>query len=192
MKNILIIAVFLSACFISGSVFAKQESWYTYWSIGKADHTYPGEANDIFNEIESLPGVERSEVAFDMLGFYVPTSSKNIVGFVISMSADRFAFLDEYVQINQYLYGISNIHFTGKEIGDGFFYRLDAGIAKTAISASDQITLSSDAGMGVLGALGYSIPISSETRLLLGASYSIRSVESEETSIVTFEIGALF
>ena len=68
---------------------ADREDWYFLASIGIADHNHPGELDSAFNEAESLPGVDRYEFSYDLLGFYWPLAEQNtIAGFVINSSSD--------------------------------------------------------------------------------------------------------
>ena len=50
----------------------------------------------------------------------------------------------------------------------------------------------SDWGMGFVLGGGYGIPVTSGTRLLLNANFSVRRVEGEQTSIVGGTLNALF
>jgi hypothetical protein len=70
---------------------ADTEDWYTFWSFGFANHQYAEPFESAMDRLEALPGVSRTEIAIDMLGFYWPVGdqSKTIAGFVINGSADR-------------------------------------------------------------------------------------------------------
>ena len=189
MKKLFCLLALLLACNAS---YAKEEIWYTYWDIGMANHSYPGDANAAFNALEELPGVDRSQFGFNMLGFYLPLPVNNLMGFVINSSADRFDIGEEYVQLNQYTYSLSTMKFFGSEIGDGVFFRLDAGVAKAVAQSSVAESISSDSGFGFLAALGVGLPISEGTRILLSGSYSQRRIEGESTSVTALNLGFLF
>ena len=49
---------------------------YTYWGLGGADPTYPSEVGSLLDLMGALPGVDRTRMSMDLLGFYVPMSSK--------------------------------------------------------------------------------------------------------------------
>jgi len=174
---------------------AEVESWYTYWSVGLADHFYPKEIQNEVDYLDSSPSVDRTEVAIDMLGFYWPVADQNtIVGVVVSGTGDRFniAGTSEYMQINQYLYGLSAMRFMGREPGDGLFVRGDVGIAKASVESSFYSTVTSEYGSGFLLGVGYGIALSGETRLILGANYSRKSIEGETYITTAFTIGGLW
>ena len=172
---------------------AEVESWYSYWSIGIAEHTHPSELDAIFDAFELIPGVERTEIALDMLGFYWPLENKQtILGVVVSSSADNLSVGAAEVQLNQYLYGVSAMHFFGKEPGDGVFLRGDIGMSKIVVQATDSPDLSSDNGTGYLVGAGYGFPVSNESRLIFGVSYSSNSIENDTFTSTHFTIGGLW
>lgn len=171
---------------------AGIESWYAYWAIGLSDNQYPGSLDAVINAAESTPGVTRTQLAIDMLGFYWPINNKTTLGFVISGSADRLEdSYGNYVQLNHYLYGLSSMYFFGKRIGDGFYVRGDAGIAKISMDSSIGSATSNN-GSGILLGVGYAWPISNETRILVGLTTSSYSVESENYSTTSLTIGGLW
>lgn len=175
------------------SAFAEVEEWYTYWAIGLADHNYPGDLDNAIEALDSIPGVDRSELAYDMLGFYWPYDNKTTLGFVISGSSDRLEdSFGDYIQFNHYLYGFSAMRFFGKEIGDGFYVRGDAGIAKIRMSTNIGFDLTSDNGTGYLLGFGYSWPVSGQSRVLIGMKFSNSNIEGDNVSSTTFTIGGLW
>lgn len=188
MKKSLLLVLLLMT---SVAVHAEEEDWYTYWALGMANHDYPGSLDPLLNSLESLPGVDRTEMGIDSFGFYWPQTENRLLGFVISGSADSFdsPFVD--MQINHYIYGVSGMKFFGREIGDGFFIRGDAGLAKIVISSSFGTT-ASDTGFGYLLGAGYGIPVSNESRVLLSVNFSDKDVEGESWKSVTFNVGGLW
>ncbi len=179
---------------LSQNVIADTEDWYAYWGLGFSSHQYVEPLDSNINQLESLPGVSRMEIAIDMLGFYWPidNQSKTIAGFVISGSADRLYDSVDYIQINQYLYGGSVMHFFGKHAGDGLFLRGDLGISKGAISDSFGNSSRSDNGRGYLIGIGYAIPTSSESRLMFSITSSRNTIEDDEYRSIAFRIGGLW
>lgn len=177
------------------SINAKEESWYTYWSIGLSNNSYTDELDSALDTLESQPGVDRFEGAIDILGFYWPVQPKTILGFVVSGSFDLLSTPVGDIQINQYLYAASAMHFFGKETGDGIFLRGDFGIAKASIDADTTVgsfEATSDSGTGYLLGIGYGIPVSDESRLLLSVNISNKSIEGDDISAVSFNIGGLW
>jgi hypothetical protein len=176
------------------NVNADVENWYTYWGLGIADHQYEEPFDSEIKSVESFSDVTHAEVALDTMGFYWPVGdqSSTIVGFAISGSGDRLDDGYDYIQINHYLYGASVMHFFGREPGDGFFVRGDYGIAKVSVTDSFDNYSSSDNGTGYLIGVGYGIPVSSGSRLLISLTSSSRTIEDEEYSTTAFTVGGLW
>ncbi|NOX76621.1 MAG: hypothetical protein GXP17_08450 [Gammaproteobacteria bacterium] len=196
------LTVLLVLFFASTSAYAAEENWYAYWAIGLVEHDYPSELDSDLNQRESRPGVDRTKMGIDMLGFYWPLANNRLLGFVISGSGDRLS--DSYgnsLQYNQYLYGISGMQFFGDEIGDGFYIRGDVGIAKVSrtIDTSFGEVSTSETGYGYLIGIGYGIPISDETRILLSVNFSDKQIDGGDWPIedgswrsTTFNVGGLW
>lgn len=175
--------------------FAAQEDWYTYWSFGFSDNSYPRGWNLVLDVAEAQPKFDQVQGAIDMLGFYWPVQDKLNLGFVISGSFDAFSIPGADVQVNQYLYGASVMKFFGKEIGDGLFLRGDLGIAKASLSVTTyfgEYTAETDTGVGYLLGVGYGIPVSEESRVLLSLNVSNKDINGDNWSAVTFNIGGLW
>lgn len=175
------------------TVLADVESWYSYWAIGLASHNYSDDMENMIDAAESKPGMERSQGAIDMFGFYWPINNHSIGGFVISGSFDRLQDnFDDYFQINQYLYGASGMHFFGEEIGDGFFLRGDIGFSKSSFQSNFLADDESDYGSGYLLGVGYGIPISWNTRFLITVTYSNKTIEGDNYTSSAITVGGLW
>ena len=191
MKKLLLVALLLCPL----QTFAEEEDWYTYWSFGFSNNNYPGDLDSLLDTLEAQPGVDRAEIAIDMLGFYWPLKEKMILGFVISGSTDVFNTPVGDVQINQRLLGASIMKFFGKETGDGLFVRGDLGFAEADITtdtAVGTLTATSDTGLGFLLGVGYGIPVSEQSRVLLSINVSNKDIEGDNWSAVTFNVGGLW
>lgn len=191
MKKLLLIVLLLCPL----QAFADEEDWYTYWSFGFSSNDYPGWLDSTINALEAQPGVSRVEMAIDMLGFYWPLQDKLNLGFVISGTADSFVTPTGNMQVNQYLYGASVMKFFGRETGDGLFLRGDLGFTKAVIitdTAFGSSTSASDMGTGFLLGVGYGIPVSEESRILLSVNISNKDIEGESWSSISFNIGGLW
>lgn len=183
----------LAVALVSTPAAAEVESWYTYWGIGSADHHYPGDLDSAFRQADAYPGVARTEMSLEMLGFYWPLESeKMIVGFVISGSFDALDDGYSSVQLDQYLYGLSAMRFAGNEPGKGFFVRADGGLARAALTSTYGGDLWSESGFGVLGGVGYGVAISEQTRILLSATYSNSRIDGATYSTLAFTVGGLW
>jgi len=170
----------------------KNESWYTYWGLGWTGITYPKNLQELMNTIENIPGVSRTCVEFDFLGFYFPVNQhRTAIGFIINGAGDRVSEGGIWVQINQYIYGASVMHFVSRNIGDGFFLRGDLGLARMVVQTTFGNASSSDAGFGFLAGAGYAIPFTG-TRILLNFNFSYHNIESETVSKVAISGGLLF
>ncbi len=179
----------------------ELESWYTYWGLGYANNTYPGELQDLLDEIDDLPGgdVDHLALALDVFGFYWPRGDRTLVGGIVNGSVDTYevTLLGEDVEIDiyNYLYGISGMHFLANEIGRGPFVRVDLGLARHVLEAEalgEKDEEASEWGTGILLGGGYGIPVTSGTRLLVNANYALRRVEGETTSSLVVSLNGLF
>lgn len=193
MKKI-VVTTLLSLLVLSPvSAIAEVEDWYTYWAIGPADHNYGGELDSVMGAADSIPGIDRTEIGLDMFGFYWPYDNTTMMGFVISGSYDRLEDnFGDYMQLNQYLYGFSTMHFFGSEIGDGFYVRGDVGIAKMVLDSSFGATIGSDTGTGFLLGVGYAWPVSAQSRVMLGMGLSRKNIEGDTVSSTVLTIGGLW
>ncbi|MCF6337663.1 MAG: hypothetical protein L3J84_06885 [Gammaproteobacteria bacterium] len=132
-----------------------------------------------------------------MFGFYWPQAKNSLLGFVISGSVDRFESGLAELQITQNLLGISGMRFFGSEIGDGFFIRVDAGLAQVTFK-NNFSTVTSEHGFGYLLGAGYAFPVSSESRILIGVSFSDKQVNfngeigNSNWKSTTFTVGGLW
>ena len=174
---------------------ADIEDWYTFWSFGLADHQYKEPVRSKVNQVEALPGVSRMEIALDMAGLYVPVGEKGntIAGFVINASSDRLHNSLDHIQLKQYLYGVSMMHFFGREPGDGWFLRGDIGTLRLRLSASRDISLADNNGSGYVVGIGYGIPVSPESRIIFSLTSASRSVKHDEfNNSIAFNIGGLW
>ncbi|WP_455198055.1 hypothetical protein, partial [Kaarinaea lacus] len=173
------------------TVLADVENWYIYWALGFASHDYPSEIDNYIDSAESIPGVERSEFAIDMIGFYWPVVNNNtMAGFAISGSGDLLKDkYDDYIQYNQYLFGASGMRFFGKEIGDGFFVRGDVGLASLRTISNFQADESSDPGIGYLVGVGFGIAVSYDRRIMISVDFANNMIEGDNYKTTSFKIG---
>ena len=195
MKNykMLKIAAFALLLTLPSIAAADREDWYFMFNFGFADHNHPGDIDAAFDALETIPGVDRIEIAMDLLGFYWPIAEQDtIIGFVINSSSDNLS--DDFgndLSLNTYMYSVSGIHYFGQEIGDGFFVRGDFGIAYAEID-SNFGTAESDSGTGFLIGAGFALPVSSQSRLIFGINMADRSIEGESYKVTEFTIGGLW
>lgn len=194
-KPIMVVAA--AAIWLAGSLqsaSAEMESWYTYWSIGGSNHTYGEPFDSWVQGIDSLPGVERTETASDLFGFYWPLENQQTaLGFVISGSSDRLDNNIDHMQMSQSLFGGSVMHFFGDEVGDGLFLRGDLGFSKAVYSdSSGNDPVGSETGTGTLFGVGYGIPVTEGFRILLSLTASNNTIEGYDLKSTAFRIGGMW
>lgn len=193
MNSIIRCLAIVVAALTSAPAMAEVESWYTYWGIGFANHQHPDDLDDAFNAAESQPGVDRFQLSLELLGFYWPMrDNRTLLGGIIDATTDALS--DDYgnsLELNQYLYAFSAMHFFGEEPGQGFFVRGDIGFARAVVTSSFGDD-ASDMGQGLLIGGGYGWPVSEESRLILNVTYSNKQIESESFGVTTFNIAGLW
>ena len=181
------------------------ESWYTYWGLGYANNTYPEELQNDLDEFNDFPGVDHIALALDTFGFYWPRGNRTLVGGIVNGNADVYEATENLVTVEidiyNYLYAISAMHFLTHEIGQGPFVRADVGLARQSAEvdlseanevAEIEIEATSDWGTGFLLGGGYGIPVTSGTRLLVNANFSLRRIEGEQIKSVGITLNGLF
>ena len=118
---------------------------------GPSFPSYPSELEYDLDYLESIPGVDRVQVAIDLaLGFAVMDTSYLMLrmdGF-----GDRFDYLGEYFQLNLYLYSIGLRHYPQ---GSGLYLEGGLGASMGMTMSSDLPTEESESGSGFGVALGY-------------------------------------
>lgn len=210
MRFVLIFVLFL----VFTPLRAEMESWYTYWSLGTASINYSQPVASYMNTLESQPQTfTRTQSAGDFFGFYWPLDNQTILGFVMSTANDTitrvdskepknfsemflnfpyFSGISRYVSLQQTLLGASTMRFYGKEVGDGFYIRGDAGIARLEVKSETSVPVSNKQGFGLLAGIGYGFMVSEKSRLLLGLTYRYNKIGSYEYKSATFTIGGLW
>ena len=177
----------------SESAESRLESWYTYWGIGAVSPSHPEELEDVLDFLEVLPGVTRTAISLDLLGFYWPIQDRYLLGGVINSFGDRIEVDSEGLNIIGVTYGLSLHYFPQRHIGQGFFIRSDVGPAFMAVTSDDgSVDETSDWGLGGLVGAGWSQPITSGTRLTFQVNGSLRQVEGDSWGALSFTLGGLF
>ena len=172
---------------------SKLESWYTYWGIGAVSPSHPEELENVLDLLENLPGVTRSAVSLDFLGFYWPIKDRYLLGGVVNGFNDRIEIDSEGLNLIGVTYGLSLHYFPQRHIGQGFFIRSDVGPAFMAVSSDDDtVDETSEWGLGGLVGAGWSQPITSGTRLTFQINGSLRRIEGDSWGALNFTLGGLF
>lgn len=175
-----------------------SEDWYFMFSLGTASIYYSDKDDrDLVDALEAIPGIERGSYSYDVLGFYWPHKDDptQMSGFVLGMILDSFSDSDEKLMAAQYLYSYSFMDFAGKNIGDGWFFRGDAGLAKVSMiyeSPTLDFNESSDMGLGLTVGGGYGFGLGRETRMLVGLYYSYITPDDAKAGTTRFNLSFLF
>lgn len=184
MKKVNVIMLGVTLVISASQAIASQEKWYSYWSIGISDNTYPSDLQSTFDLAEDSE-LDRSEIAIDFVGFYWPIGNSNTIhGFVINGTSDTLSRNgnEPELSFNTYLYSYSVMSYFGQEPGDGFYLRGDIGLAKgitTVDSSISSFSSDSDWGNGFLFGVGYGIPVSSGSRVIIGLNRTSKTIEDE-------------
>lgn len=177
----------------SESAESRLESWYTYWGIGAVSPSHPEGLADVLDLLEALPGITRTTISLDLLGFYWPLQDRYLLGGVINGFNDRLEVDSEGLNIIGVTYGLSLHYFPQRHIGQGFFLRSDVGPALMAVTSDDgTVDETSEWGLGGLVGAGWSQPITSGTRLTFQVNGSLRQVEGDSWRALSFTLGGLF
>ncbi len=188
-----------------------NEDWYTLWGLGFSKASYSGDLGDAYEKSADAPGIDRSSTMnLDILGFYWPLSGhKTMMGFIFNVAGDTAEDnVGGELSLYTYLMGFSVHHFFGRNIGDGWFVRGDAGLSWATVELSSSgITAEerSDMTLGFMFGGGYGFAIGEETRLLVGLyirplpemkadgfTYGGDPVSKIKGTITNFSVGFLF
>ncbi len=181
------------ALLTAGPAHAAPESWYTYWGVGWAGNSYPGEVEELLDLVEDA-GFDKTAVGFDILGFYWPLPDRPgaLLGFVMNGAGDRYDRGRDWIQVTSALLGVSSMWFLGPEPGVGFFVRADLGLAWLSLSDSTGYAEDSDTGYGALLGVGYGIPVTEGTRILLNVNWAMKHAGGDDVRSLGLSVGGLF
>lgn len=175
------------------------EKWYMYWGVGYSFASYPNELEKVLNGLDNVPGVSQYGLGLDIFGFYWPISNQAVLGFVMNGSMDVHGDGTNEISITQQMIAISCMHSVKGTIGDGVTVRVDVGMGNLRYAAravEGRYTMSEDdtseMGLGLLFGMGYAIPVSSQTSLIVGANFALRFIEDETYGATTIGLGVFF
>lgn len=193
-RTILLVLVLFPVNLVSSAMAAenKLESWYTYWGIGWAGHSY---TDDTFEQLQDQQGLDHVELGLDLLGFYWPVGENTIIGGILNGTVDVYSVGSLSTAVTSSLLSFTTMRFLNGRIGQGPFIRGDIGLARASVRTEIgdvSATETSDAGLGFLLGGGYGLPVSAGTRLLLNLNYSVRRIEGESFKIFQISLGGLF
>jgi hypothetical protein len=143
---------------------SKNESYYLYFALGFGNISFDG----------SLSSNNNPAVDFNLLGIYWPKFNKKfMVGVVLDLTVNEFSIAQTTTNIYQPAVSLSMNYFFGQNIGSGLFARLDLGLGSVAFLKDEPTVYVLDYIIGgtMLAGVGYGIPISQETRLLINLDF---------------------
>lgn len=200
MQKIIPLLVILVSVF--GSANANSKSWYTYWGVGYSKNIFDQDLQDKLNDTSLQPNSSRISMGGDYWGFYWPAQNKSFIqGVVVSWAANLSGYdeLENSIVVDngtfsniQYLYSYSRIYFNSSVIGKGLFYRGDIGVAKSLEFKLGENDEKGFSGVGGLLGVGYGIPVSDESRIMLGLNYSFKYISNAPTQSISFTLGGLW
>lgn len=175
---------------------SKNEWWYLNLGLGYAKVSYPDSEKSVIDSAAASPGVSNLSFIVDILSVYFPRKNfKTILGAATSLIVDRYSASGSSVQTSQYLVSASGMHFFGTNVGHGPFVRGDLGFALESRQADGSGLgvgpSGTYLGFGMLAGAGYALPVSSGTRLLGMAFYSVRVFSPGTFSTFGFTLGLL-
>jgi len=180
------------------SVKNKDESWYFNVGLGwAASPSYGSETDAAIDKLKSEgTGFSRTPVGVD-LGFYWPRENKRtILGVSLFGVNDKIEVSGYKIEITQSIIAASMLYYFGENVGDGFFGRADFGLARFSADAkspsgSTLVSETSKWGSAAQLGVGYSLPVSPDTRLALGVYYSSVQVEDDGAHNFSVQLSCL-
>jgi len=167
---------------------SSTESWYFYFGFGYSKMFYPSDIQETVDELLELEDVSHLPLTWEMFAFYLHLAPKTIGGIIFTGAGDRYDRSERGgIQINQYTFGGSIIHYTGTIFGTGLFLRTDLGLA----SKGEDEFGAEENGFGILVGSGWSFDLGG-TRLLFNGNYTYRLFKSGAYHTLTVSIGGLF
>lgn len=174
----------------------KAENWYFNLGLGYAHPKYNASLESAIKSAKAVSGYTRTSVGID-LGFYWPVNMhQTAIGLAIFGVSDTHSLNGYDITISQSALAFSTIHYFGEHIGDGFFLRGDIGAGSSTadikLPSGLRVTGRSETGFVAQGGLGYSFPLSPETRLALGGYYSHFALKENKANNISILVSALF
>ncbi|MDH5424727.1 MAG: hypothetical protein OEY29_07040 [Gammaproteobacteria bacterium] len=193
MFKIILASVLISL--FSTSTSAEPEDWYMTFNLGPANNTNPASVENVIVSSENTYATSRLSLAAE-IGLYWPVyDSSTLVGVVSNSSSDS---VSNYYGANIVTHsashvGISAIKYLTASVGDGLFVRADLGSARSVYTLfNNTFGVENGTGTAVLVGAGYSLPVSSESRLVFSLNFVNRTINNEVHSSTQFMIGGLW
>jgi len=169
----------------------QNESWYIKFNHGFGAVKYPSYIQSTLDELKRDGATDH--VVFDLdIGFYWPVAQTMAFGFTFGLVTDSYTYNGTDLSINQYQVGPSLLYYFGSAIGRGLFLRADGGIAWYSASTSTGLRGTSKKGLGTTAGIGYSIPISSGTRISFEIDGQAKSADGDKVRSLLGTIGFMW
>ncbi|TFB11057.1 hypothetical protein E3V36_02040 [Candidatus Marinimicrobia bacterium MT.SAG.2] len=170
----------------------KIDSWFFRIAVGAANNIYPEELQDVLDELEDIPDINKISFNFDFSLYRSLSDRKTMIGFTYNGSGDAYEFKGDELNFYQYLFGISLIHYPGNIIGNGLYVRGDLGTAFLIFDSSFGNAEQSENGFGYQLGAGYSLPTAIGIEFDAMLSYGGKKIEDKDYSVVLFNFGVSF
>ncbi len=168
----------------------EEQNVYIDLGLAIAGTNYERETEILFDTLASAPGVDRMEIGVNIALYLRTSRTGGVTGFSINGIGDRLDDGVDHIQLNQYLYSISQRFYIGGVVGQGLFFRGDIGLAKMALDTSFG-DATSDMGWGLLVGGGYSFTISRGSWMSFSLEYTSKFIEEENVGGVTVGVALL-
>lgn len=193
MFKIIVASVLIS--FFSTNASAETEDWYFVFNLGPASNSNPASVENVITSFENTYGTSRFSLSTD-IGLYWPVYDSSIlVGVVSNSSSDSVSNFNgaNVVTHSASHVGVSAIKYLTSSVGDGLFVRADLGAARSDYTLfNNTFGVENGTGTAVLIGAGYSLPMSSESRLVFSLNLVSRTINNEVHSSTQFMIGGLW
>lgn len=180
---------------------SRNESWYVLVSLGPSKVKYNSRVETAMDQLESTPGADHSTpIGFELSVYWPHPGHKSMHGATFDLVSDSISLADgDSVALSQKFYGYSYQAFLGQNIGDGFFWRGDAGITRFIEIWEGNPAYSdytSDTGWGLSLGGGHSWPTTQEGRVTVSAILAKRKADSDnggvDSTTISVRLGFLF
>lgn len=176
-----------------------DENWYWGMNLGVAGVRYKGPLKTQTDLYQSGTNNSHAGGYFDLYFMWPLANKKTAIGPSLSSIHDRYeSSTTSDLSVTTTLIGGTIQHFFTSNIGEGFFGRVDMGLARTSLdnrlfSTSSPTSSSDYEGFGARLGLGFSLPVSNTTRMPFTAQWQHTSTEGDSKSnSLILTVGVLF
>jgi hypothetical protein len=202
---VLIVSLFgiagTSSTFADGTNGNENESWYWQFALHGGTVRYqPSSLEQSVDSLRNNKDIKHISAGLDLSFLWPLANQQTAMGITLNGTSDSLNYTatgtGSSITISSSLLGFSVQHFLMSNIGDGFFVRGDIGLGSTTLTLKNILGVDksdTEQGLGVGVGLGYSIPLSSQTRLPLFIKYNLVTAKDNfQSRALTFNAGLMF